>query len=158
MKWRDEGAEGHEVTAHVPLVEVDEHSGISWVRRNHERVAASPRYPQILLWSVLFGLLSVNFTFTIFNVALVRIARDLGTTSNTLTWAITGPPAPTSDHQPITFERDSGGNTLNSSDQDAAVVHAPSMPDSSRAEMSSPAFGARTVKIEHSRAPDIPMR
>ena len=91
VKWGDEGDEGHEQTEHAPLVAVDEHSGIGWVRRRHALVAASPRYPQILLWSVLFGLLSVNFTFTIFNVALVRIARDLGTTSNTLTWAITGP-------------------------------------------------------------------
>ena len=91
VKWGDEGDEGHETTEHAPLVAVDEQSGISWVRRRHALVAASPRYPQILLWSVLFGLLSVNFTFTIFNVALVRIARDLGTTSNTLTWAITGP-------------------------------------------------------------------
>jgi EmrB/QacA subfamily drug resistance transporter len=40
---------------------------------------------------VLFGLLSTNLTFTIFNVALVDIAKNLGTTSSTLTWAITGP-------------------------------------------------------------------
>lgn len=70
----------------------------------------------------------------------------------------TGPPAPTSDHQPITFERDSGGNTLKRSDQEAAVVHAPSTPDSSRAAMSRPAFGARIVSTEHSSAPDMPMR
>lgn len=73
------------------LVELDEHSSFGWVRQRHLRVAAHPRYAQILLLSVLFGLLSVNFTFTIFNVALVRIAKDLHTTSNTLTWAITGP-------------------------------------------------------------------
>jgi len=41
--------------------------------------------------STLFGLFSVNVTFTIFNVALVRISRDLHTTQNALTWAITGP-------------------------------------------------------------------
>ena len=44
-----------------------------------------------LLVCVLFGLLSTNLTFTIFNVALVDIAKNLGTTSSTLTWAITGP-------------------------------------------------------------------
>jgi len=55
------------------------------------RIAAHPRYPQIVLVSALFGLLSVNITFTIFNVALVSIANDLHTTQNTLTWAITGP-------------------------------------------------------------------
>ncbi|HUE57982.1 MAG TPA: MFS transporter [Acidimicrobiales bacterium] len=44
-----------------------------------------------LLATVLFGLLSSNVTFTIFNVALVKIAGDLHTTQTTLTWAITGP-------------------------------------------------------------------
>lgn len=44
-----------------------------------------------LLVSVLFGLLAANITFTIFNVALVDIARNLHTTSTTLTWAITAP-------------------------------------------------------------------
>lgn len=44
-----------------------------------------------LLVSVLLGLLATNITFTIFNVALVDIAKGLHTTSTTLTWAITGP-------------------------------------------------------------------
>lgn len=44
-----------------------------------------------LLASVLFGLLSSNVNFTVFNVALVDIARNLHTTQTTLTWAITGP-------------------------------------------------------------------
>jgi EmrB/QacA subfamily drug resistance transporter len=44
-----------------------------------------------LLVAVLFGLLSTNITFTVFNVALVDIARGLHTSSSTLTWAITGP-------------------------------------------------------------------
>jgi EmrB/QacA subfamily drug resistance transporter len=45
----------------------------------------------MVLVSVLFGLLSVNITFTIFNVALAKIATDFHTSQNTLTWAITGP-------------------------------------------------------------------
>ena len=44
-----------------------------------------------LLASVLFGLLSSNVNFTVFNVALVDIARNLHTSQTTLTWAITGP-------------------------------------------------------------------
>lgn len=44
-----------------------------------------------LLATVLFGLLSTNITFTIFNVALVDISRNLHTTQSTLTWSITGP-------------------------------------------------------------------
>ena len=55
------------------------------------RLAGHPRYRWIVLVSVLFGLLSVNITFTVFNVALVGIAQSLHTTQNTLTWAITGP-------------------------------------------------------------------
>ena len=51
----------------------------------------SPRSRWRLLASVLFGLLSTNITFTIFNVALVDIAKNLHTTDATLTWAITGP-------------------------------------------------------------------
>ena len=37
------------------------------------------------------GLFSVNVTFTILAVALPRIARDFGTTENTMTWVVTGP-------------------------------------------------------------------
>ena len=44
-----------------------------------------------LLTSVLFGLFASNVTFTIFNVALVDISKNLHTTQSTLTWAITGP-------------------------------------------------------------------
>ena len=44
-----------------------------------------------LLAMVLFGLFSSNVNFTVFNVALVDIARNLHTTQTTLTWAITGP-------------------------------------------------------------------
>lgn len=44
-----------------------------------------------LLVTVLFGLLSTNITFTIFNVALADISGSLHTTSSVLTWAVTGP-------------------------------------------------------------------
>lgn len=44
-----------------------------------------------LLISVLVGLFATNVNFTIFNVALVDIARSLHTDKTTLTWAITGP-------------------------------------------------------------------
>ena len=44
-----------------------------------------------LLVSVLVGLFASNVNFTIFNVALVDIAKGLHTDKTTLTWAITGP-------------------------------------------------------------------
>lgn len=53
--------------------------------------AASERSRSALLGSVLVGLFATNVNFTIFNVALVDIARSLHTDKTTLTWAITGP-------------------------------------------------------------------
>ena len=44
-----------------------------------------------MLVTVLVGLLSINITFTVLAVALPRIAAELHTTTNTLTWVITGP-------------------------------------------------------------------
>jgi EmrB/QacA subfamily drug resistance transporter len=62
-----------------------------WRATLRANLVARPGYRWIVLVSVLLGLLSVNITFTIFNVALVDIAKDLHTTQNELTWAITGP-------------------------------------------------------------------
>ncbi|MEY2475137.1 MAG: hypothetical protein QOG87_452 [Actinomycetota bacterium] len=60
-------------------------------RKIEHRVTSSDRYRWWILWTVLAGLFAVNYTFTIFAVALPRLARDLGSTENTLTWVITGP-------------------------------------------------------------------
>src|SRR5687767_12299497 len=60
-------------------------------RRVSRRARARGTYRWWVLWTVLAGLFSVNVTFTIFAVALPRIARDFGTSTNTLTWVITGP-------------------------------------------------------------------
>src|SRR5437667_11876075 len=61
------------------------------VARFRQGVAGGDRYRWCVLWTVLFGLFSVNLTVTILAVALPRIAREMGTTANTLTWVITGP-------------------------------------------------------------------
>jgi len=58
---------------------------------NHAPCSPNTRRPWVVLAGVLSGVLSVNFTFTLFTVALVRISRDLHTTQNNLTWAVTGP-------------------------------------------------------------------
>jgi EmrB/QacA subfamily drug resistance transporter len=60
-------------------------------RRVAERATRSPRYRWWVLVSVLAGLFSINVTFTILAVALPRIARELHSSVNTLTWVITGP-------------------------------------------------------------------
>src|SRR3546814_20791810 len=52
----------------------------------------SPRYPWLVLTTVLLGLFSVGFTITILSVSIPRIADDLGSNESTLTWLVTGPP------------------------------------------------------------------
>ncbi len=59
--------------------------------RIHHRLAGSDRYQWWVLWTVLAGLLSVNITFTVFVVALPKVAAELHTTISTLTWTSTGP-------------------------------------------------------------------
>ena len=60
-------------------------------RRLLDRVQESPRYPWIVLATVLFGLFSVGFTITILSVSIPRIADDLDSNVSTLTWLVTGP-------------------------------------------------------------------
>lgn len=60
-------------------------------RRVSERVESSDRHRWWVLWTVLGGLFAVNVAFTIIVVALPRIAGELGTSRNTLTWVLTGP-------------------------------------------------------------------
>ena len=59
--------------------------------RIHHRLAGSDRYQWWVLWTVLAGLLSVNITFTVFVVALPKVAAELHTSISTLTWTSTGP-------------------------------------------------------------------
>jgi EmrB/QacA subfamily drug resistance transporter len=68
---------------------------IPWPLLFRQRVAhrahSSDRYRWWVLVTVLVGLFSINVTFTILAVALPTIAHELHTTTNTLTWVITGP-------------------------------------------------------------------
>lgn len=85
----------HPSTAPLPVPPGEDVTSIPWPARVRARVAGrierSPRYRWWVLWTVLAGLFSVNVTFTVFAVALPRVAAELGTTANTLTWVITGP-------------------------------------------------------------------
>lgn len=60
-------------------------------RKVERRVAHSDRAQWWVLWSLLAGLFAVNFTFTIFAISLPRLAREFGSTENTLTWVVTAP-------------------------------------------------------------------
>ncbi|MGZ8765045.1 MAG: MFS transporter [Acidimicrobiia bacterium] len=59
--------------------------------RLHHRLRSRDRYPWWVLVTVLAGLFATGFTITIVAVSLGDIADDLGTSAETLTWAVTGP-------------------------------------------------------------------
>jgi EmrB/QacA subfamily drug resistance transporter len=60
-------------------------------RRRIENRVQGDRFRWWVLWTLLTGLFSVNFTFTIFAISLPRLAREFGSTENTLTWVLTAP-------------------------------------------------------------------
>jgi EmrB/QacA subfamily drug resistance transporter len=59
--------------------------------RVHRRARQSDRYRWYVLAVTLGGLLSSNILFTVFVVALPKVARGLHTTVPTVTWVVTGP-------------------------------------------------------------------
>ena len=59
--------------------------------RVHRRARQSDRYRWWVLAVTLAGLLSSNILFTVFVVALPKVARGLHTTVPTVTWVVTGP-------------------------------------------------------------------
>ncbi len=59
--------------------------------RVHRRARESDRYRWLVLAVTLAGLLSSNILFTVFVVALPRVAHSLHTTVPTVTWVVTGP-------------------------------------------------------------------
>ncbi|MGH9302027.1 MAG: MFS transporter, partial [Acidimicrobiales bacterium] len=59
--------------------------------RMARKVTSSNRYRWWVLWTVLAGLFSIDVTFTVFVVALPRVAQQFHTSEATLTWVVTGP-------------------------------------------------------------------
>jgi EmrB/QacA subfamily drug resistance transporter len=72
-----------------------ETGSVPWAMLLQQRMAVratdSDRYPWIVLFTALFGLLTVTFTITILAVSIPTISEDLGTSQSDLTWLITGP-------------------------------------------------------------------
>lgn len=70
-------------------------SDLNWLwllrERVQERAATSPRYQWWVLWSLLAGLFALNFTFTVFIVALPTVATQFHTSVTVLTWTMVGP-------------------------------------------------------------------
>lgn len=78
------GATGAEASVELPWP-------VMLHRRVHGRAQASRRYPWWVLTALLAGLFALNFTFTVFVVALPTVARQLHTHVSVLTWVSTGP-------------------------------------------------------------------
>ena len=70
-------------------------SDLSWFmllrRRVQDHAVASPRYPWWVLWALLGGRFALNFTFTVFIVALPTVATQFHTSVTVLTWTMVGP-------------------------------------------------------------------
>ena len=82
------GAAGGDEVVVVPWPQLIRHRV---QHRVEQRVAGSDRYRWWVLFAVMAGLFSINVTFTVFAVALPRVARGFHTDVNTITWVITGP-------------------------------------------------------------------
>lgn len=70
-------------------------SDLNWIMLLRARVQAraegSSRYQWWVLWSLLAGLFALNFTFTVFIVALPTVAMQFHTSVTVLTWTMVGP-------------------------------------------------------------------
>ncbi len=70
-------------------------SDLNWFKmirhRVQTRAAVSSKYQWWVLWSLLAGLLALNFTFTVFIVDLPQVAKEFHTTKGVLTWTMVGP-------------------------------------------------------------------
>jgi EmrB/QacA subfamily drug resistance transporter len=70
-------------------------SDLNWfallTTRVQQRAVASGRHRWWVLSALLAGLLALNFTFTVFIVALPRVAHEFNTSITVLTWTMIGP-------------------------------------------------------------------
>ena len=70
-------------------------SDLNWFSMLRHRVQiraeGSSRYQWWVLWSLLAGLFALNFTFTVFIVALPTVAGQFHTSVTVLTWTMVGP-------------------------------------------------------------------
>lgn len=70
-------------------------SDLNWFsmlrHRAQARAEGSSRYQWWVLWSLLAGLFALNFTFTVFIVALPTVAGEFHTSVTVLTWTMVGP-------------------------------------------------------------------
>jgi len=70
-------------------------SELNWIKlirhKVRRRAMGSSRYQWWVLWSLLAGLFALNFTFTVFNVDLLKISEEFHAKQSVITWTTIGP-------------------------------------------------------------------
>ena len=78
------GGSGNEAASDLPWFALLRH-------RVGTKAAQSPRYQWWVLRSLLAGLLALNFTFTAFNIVLIKVSHEFHSSTTVLGWTLTGP-------------------------------------------------------------------
>ena len=62
-----------------------------WLSKTRDRIRRRPDYRRLVLITALFGTAAGSYPVTVLSASLPRIARDLGTTDDIITWVIAAP-------------------------------------------------------------------
>jgi EmrB/QacA subfamily drug resistance transporter len=58
---------------------------------NRKKLSKRPDYPKIVLFSALFGTATSSYPVTVLSASLPRVAQDLGTSDDSVTWVLAAP-------------------------------------------------------------------
>ena len=58
---------------------------------NRKKLSTRPDYPRIVLLSALFGTATSSYPVTVLSASLPRVAQDLGTSDDSVTWVLAAP-------------------------------------------------------------------
>ena len=58
---------------------------------NRKKLSKRPDYPRIVLFSALFGTATSSYPVTVLSASLPRVAQDLGTSDDSVTWVLAAP-------------------------------------------------------------------
>ena len=66
-------------------------SKLKFWNSNREELSERSDYPKIVLFSALFGTATSSYPVTVLSASLPRVAQDLGTTDDSVTWVLAAP-------------------------------------------------------------------
>ena len=58
---------------------------------NRKKLSKRPDYPKVVLFSALFGTATSSYPVTVLSASLPRVAQDLGTSDDSVTWVLAAP-------------------------------------------------------------------